>query len=553
MDRYRFIEQVGAGAMGDVWRAERLEGQGSVAIKVMQAESATKPVVVARFKSEAMAASRLDHPNAVQVLDFGEGDDGLLFIVMEYLRGQTLDVVLKRVSRLSEQRALSITVQVLDALAAAHLNNIIHRDLKPANVMLVKDRSGEERVKVLDFGIAKFLDPVHPDDPTGMMTLTRAGMVVGTPSYMSPEQASGQRIDARADVYSAGVTLYHMLTGEKPFRSATLMGLLQQVMENEAPRVSTRLSTVDPRVETIVATAMRKRPLDRFPSARAMRDAIQAVIDAGDRTLHSVSAHGRTLEDSASTPAYAGPIGGPRAIEVHSVERARTATMQSFGGQTIGSSTATFAPPPTDQSVNRLILMGFAIILAIVFGVMMTFRAMAPGVTVDELARRVEMNAWGAAESYALEHYEVFSKRPEAGPLIRRAMAGRRSSSAHTWKNMDVAYDPDVRIEPGEWQGEARFAGREERVPFTFVIEAVDGHAVEGYCDWPGIGVRVRVEGFRDGNHLVMWDAAFLIESGRAPVTYTLYDKKSLFVMGDRMVGYDGPYRATIEARRAGM
>ena len=541
--RYRILEFVGAGAMGEVWRGKALDGGGERAIKVIHAERSTSPLVVARFKSEAMAASRLEHPNTVRVYDFGDGPNGLLYIAMEFLRGQNLDDLLRRAGRLSEKRTLSIAAQILDAVVAAHQNNVIHRDLKPANVMLVKS-AGREQVKVLDFGIAKLLDPLGSEDPTGMLTVTRAGTIVGTPAYMSPEQAAGERVDPRTDIYSVGVTMYHMLTGDKPFRSENLVGLLQQVMAVPPPRLSSRLSTIDPRVEAIVHRAVEKLPEQRFPTARAMRDEIRAVIDSGERvvTLTAAASPAEAGAPRQVRPAHQVPSTGTASID------AGQAAMATMGGQTLTHSTGTFVPSPTTGRRRRLLL-GLVVVLGSVVGGLVSHRLLVPGASVAELERRVQVDAWGAAETYALEHFEVFSSDEAAAPLVRQAMQMRRTHYLDIWSERGVRQDPEVVIAPGEWRGEARFPNRPERYRFTFVIESVTAHAVEGYGDWPGLGLRVKLEGYHDGNHLLLWDAGYLIQ-GRSSMPYNLYDKKSVMLVGDRLIGFDGPYRVVLDGRR---
>lgn len=566
--------------MGEVWAGEPLGPGGAVAIKVVQTDQNTNPHVVARFKSEALAAARLEHPNTVKVLDFGDTEEGMLFLVMEFLRGQNLDALLKRTGRLSEQRALSIAVQMLDALVAAHQNNIIHRDLKPANVMLVKGAEGRETVKVLDFGIAKLIDPLTSEDPTGMMTLTRAGTVVGTPAYMSPEQAAGQRVDPRADLYSTGVTLYHMVTGEKPFRANTLVGLLQQVIAAEPPRVSSRLSTVDPRLEWIIHTAMQKDPHRRFASARDMRDAIQQVVEAGERRLHTtaaLAAGGPTESAATMVMPNSGPVTGANApmlaptsdatnlrsdtlvspnanpaLLPASSPVARPAAMQSMGGYTLPYGTGTFESPPTERSTSQLLFGALALIVAVLVGAFIMHQVLTPRPSLDELTRRLDRKAWGAAETYALDHYELFSSDPVAYAAVRQSMAMRRENFAEVWVEHGMAHDPEGMITPGEWRGQARFPDRPERYRFSYVLERVDETTVEGYCDWPEIGIRVRIVGYRDGNHLLMWDEEFLMKS-RTSLPYNLYDKKSVLISGDRFVGFDGPYRAILDGRRVDM
>ena len=207
-ERYRVEKLLGSGGMGSVYRAQHVHMRKSVAIKVLHREMTYLPEVVARFEREAVAAARIEHPNVAAATDFGRLADGSFYLVLEYVEGKSLRAALKERGPMSTTRALHVTRQIADALAAAHAAGIVHRDLKPDNVMLL-DREGErELVKVLDFGIAKLnIGDVKEQ-------LTQLGSVFGTPEYMAPEQAQGLEVDARADLYTLGILLYEMLAGK---------------------------------------------------------------------------------------------------------------------------------------------------------------------------------------------------------------------------------------------------------------------------------------------------------------------------------------------------
>lgn len=213
---YRIVRPVGQGGMGAVYEANHQQLGRRVAIKVLLPTFATHPEVVARFFNEARAVNVIDHPGLVQITEFGQLPDGSAYLVMEYLQGETLGSRLKKNNkRLSEPAALRLTWQLASILAATHDKGIVHRDIKPGNIMLVPDEAMPEgeRVKLLDFGIAKLAWEQGPQDP-----LTRTGTVMGTALYMSPEQCRGAaQVDGRADVYSLGVLLYQMLAGRPPF------------------------------------------------------------------------------------------------------------------------------------------------------------------------------------------------------------------------------------------------------------------------------------------------------------------------------------------------
>ena len=276
---------LGGGSMGAVYRARDDSLDRKVALKVMHRAVAVDPSFVSRFHREARAASRLDHPSSVRVIEFGEEPDGLLYMAMEYLEGRELYKVILEDWPLSEERIADVVMKALAAIAVAHDMGVIHRDLKPENIMILdrKDDEGHDIVKVCDFGIAKITekDASAPDaaPKTAGAKLTTGGVLVGTPEYMSPEQARGEKLDSRSDLYSMGIILYQLLTGRTPFLAETpLAVVLKHISETpEPPR--TIYPGVHVGLEAVCMRALAKAKEERFQTAREMRAAIKAAIE----------------------------------------------------------------------------------------------------------------------------------------------------------------------------------------------------------------------------------------------------------------------------------
>ena len=273
--KYRVEALIGQGGMGRVYRALHLTLERPVVLKMLHRGLTSDPSVARRFHREAKAASRLAHPNSIQVLDFGEAEDGTLFMAMEHLGGRDLAAVIADAGPMPEERIVRVGAQVLEALGEAHAQGIIHRDLKPENVMVEDRRNEPDHVTVLDFGIAKISDP-----GAGEGTLTQAGLVCGTPQYMSPEQARGRPLDPRSDLYSMGVMLYQMASARLPFEADTPVGFLtKHITEPPAPmRERCPGLAVSPRLEALVARALAKEPAGRPPTADAFRAELLACL-----------------------------------------------------------------------------------------------------------------------------------------------------------------------------------------------------------------------------------------------------------------------------------
>jgi eukaryotic-like serine/threonine-protein kinase len=285
-ERFRVDELIGTGAMGAVYRAFHVHTRKHVALKVLHHELTGVEEVVARFEREAVAAGRVEHPNVAGALDFGRLADGTFYLVLEYVKGERLRNVLAS-GPLPIARAVPIARQVALALGAAHAAGIVHRDLKPDNVMLL-ERDGADFVKVLDFGVAK----VSAD--AGAAQITRMGTIIGTPDYMSPEQALGHAVDHRADLYALGVMLYEMLTGKTPFSSDDVTQVLMaQITATPEPLPD----TVPAPVRDVVQRLLAKEPEARVQTAA---DAV-AAIDGASAAPSPVSAPSSYLASAVST------------------------------------------------------------------------------------------------------------------------------------------------------------------------------------------------------------------------------------------------------------
>jgi len=283
-DRYFVRNLIGRGGMGAVYEALQTAVQRTVALKVLLKEYAENEGVIRRFHQEALAASRLAHPNTIKVYDFGQAE-GMLYIAMEFLRGETVAQLLTREGPLPPRRIIGILRQVCKSLAEAHKAGIIHRDLKPENIFLTEMEGENDFAKVLDFGVAKLRTY---EDETG--TLTQAGSLFGTPRYMSPEHARSGALDARADIYSVGVIFYELLVGVPPFVSDNPLSVLLSQVHDEPPPFSERNCgrEIPSAVEAVVFKALSKDREQRYPTAEAFiadLDRLDAFLETGDQEL----------------------------------------------------------------------------------------------------------------------------------------------------------------------------------------------------------------------------------------------------------------------------
>ncbi|MBZ0238992.1 MAG: serine/threonine protein kinase, partial [Deltaproteobacteria bacterium] len=265
--RYEILARIGEGGMGVVYKAKQVSIDRVIAIKVLNPQMAADQQWVQRFANEARACSRLQHPNTIRMFDFGQSQDGRYFLTMEFLDGQVLRTAIQQ-GPMAPNRVAKILIQCCASLAEAHAIGIIHRDIKPDNVFLLNMAGSPDFVKLLDFSVAKLL---QEND----RMKTQAGVVFGTPQYMSPEQGRGLPLDARSDLYALGILGYEMLTGRVPFNDDNPMTVLQMHLRSELPPLPPNVS---PGIASVVRKALEKDPARRYQSAGEMMQHCQQVF-----------------------------------------------------------------------------------------------------------------------------------------------------------------------------------------------------------------------------------------------------------------------------------
>lgn len=335
-NRYRIISKLGEGGMGSVYAAEHVLLKKNVAIKILRYDLARREDVVRRFQNEAIAASRIGHENIIEVTDFGRTPDGSVYFVMEYLNGSSLSEVIQTTGSIPIRRAIPILLQITKALSVAHSQGIIHRDLKPENIVLIDKPDRKDFVKILDFGISKMLDTSDRAEK-----LTAMGMIVGTPEYMSPEQAAGMSVDKRTDIYSLGVIMYEMMTGRLPFLADNAIRILM-MHQTEKP-VSPR--EINPAIhigmEQIILKCMEKKPEDRFQD---MTEITQALV----QLLSSISKPQEVKKTIAFNPQVITPSQSSTLNQTSSFQK----TSQEMSSQVISRASQENIPIGISPKIN---------------------------------------------------------------------------------------------------------------------------------------------------------------------------------------------------------
>ena len=344
-DRYHVTKKLGEGGMGAVYLAEHVKMGRKSAIKVMSASMSQDPDAVSRFNREANNASRIQHPNICAIYDFGETPDGLMYLAMEFIEGDSLNGILKKSGPMSLQRATSILAQTASALKTAHDAGIVHRDLKPDNIMIAQ-QGGKDLVKVVDFGIAKAVG----GDESGQK-VTKTGLVVGTPEYMSPEQLSGDKLDGRSDLYSLALVYYRMITGTLPFQAETSQETMIKRLTDDPMPLRQALPTANfpPGLQAVMDRALARYAGERYADAVEFADDVKAAIAGvapeGGATM-IVGAN-----DMKTMVAGAAPSGG-------AVPKTRIGTAAEKGG----------APAPAPTAKSKTGLIAAAVVGVVVLG-----------------------------------------------------------------------------------------------------------------------------------------------------------------------------------------
>jgi DNA-binding NarL/FixJ family response regulator len=275
-DRYEIISRVGNGGMSVVYKAKHKLLGRLVAIKLLDPLLTSDLINARRFREEALASSLLSHPNLINVIDFGLSENGEPYLIMDYLSGKSLSELIRQCGTVPVERALNIFIQVCDGLAHAHKQGVIHRDLKPSNIMLLHGESAET-VKIIDFGIAKMLS--NPK----RQHLTQDNEVLGSPTYMSPEQCTSSPLDERSDIYSLGCTIYEALTGDVPLLGKTSLDTMTMHIEKEPAPMSLRKPSVPKGLDHIVMKALRKEPATRYQTMDEFKEELQRFVDSYKR------------------------------------------------------------------------------------------------------------------------------------------------------------------------------------------------------------------------------------------------------------------------------
>jgi eukaryotic-like serine/threonine-protein kinase len=390
-ERYRIHKKLGEGGMGAVYLAEHVFIEKKVALKVLAPELSRKADLTQRFLQEAKSASRIGHENVIDISDFGQSPEGLVYFAMEYLPGHDLGHAL-RDGAMPWSRAKPIIIQICKALRAAHNKGIIHRDMKPENVFLIAKGGTNDFVKLLDFGIAK-VQGLGDDAPK----LTQTGMIFGTPEYMAPEQAEGKVCDLRADLYAVGCVLYHMIAGQAPFQADSFMAMLTKHLLEEPIKPSKKRPDlgISPALDAIVMKALRKNRDERWKDMDDMLAQLEAVpVDAVGTVSSAAPEQPKPIVRGAETRQMGG--GDAMPIITTTPRVSNTAMLTVGPGQQHDGSEfedADLSPRPTKKSNNGILIAAGLLVGGAIAVAALVFGGGKPETTVQPSANQVEPTA----------------------------------------------------------------------------------------------------------------------------------------------------------------
>jgi serine/threonine protein kinase len=395
--KYKVLEKIGQGAMGEVYKAHDPILNRFVAVKTISAELSGDDTLRKRFEREAQSAARLNHPNIITVYDYGE-EQGKIYMAMELLEGFDLKQAIARRAPMTLDEKLSVVDQIAEGLAFAHAHEIVHRDLKPANVHILANG----QVKIMDFGLARL----------GGSEMTRAGMVMGTPHYMSPEQVRGERADARSDVFAVGCVFYELLTYRKPFDADSMHSILFKVMQEEPPSVHEVTPGVPVVLAQVVERSMAKDVTQRFQNAGEFRSALHRAMQA------MASGEGEKALPELASPATA-TSRGAEASAMASASRSGAASRAASASGARASASTSRAParpsaPPPATSRTALLVAGGVLLMALAGGGLLLARR--PGTTEPPpppVTRPPQVD--GLAQELARSQVELAKRRADAG------------------------------------------------------------------------------------------------------------------------------------------
>jgi serine/threonine protein kinase len=420
--KYRIDARLSEGGMGKVYRGTHILIGKTVAVKVLRPALAADEKIVARFSREARAASRISHPHALSVTDFGEDEEGRVFLVMEYLQGKTLKEIIREEGPLGLERVVEIIRQVGGALEAAHDQGVVHRDLKSENVMLLST-SGVDYTRVLDFGIAKIMEPEGGYDAE----LTAPNLVIGTPQYMSPEQCSqSTAIDSRSDIYSLGIILYEMLVGHVPFTGESSTAIMLKQMQEAAPSVFDERPDLPPAVGQVVSRALAKDPDKRYQRAEGL---VEDLTIAASFASAPVPVTGGAFSESrgSGTPDVSADL-----PDEETLVRPRVEPIIERAPITVRTQ------PPTSTSFNPWkVLIGSAAALFVIFAVIYAFtRGPQPAAAPQESSLVADPN------SQPVEPAQPATGRSEEGIPAGGAIVNPANANAEASPSPDLEASP---------------------------------------------------------------------------------------------------------------